>query len=254
MGNKLENVKKLYLDGIKKGQLEAVDLYTGERYTQHSTGVRDGVDGFKEFFEDFLKRTNSRDIQLVRCIEDGNYVFVHAYQNIDNGAAQWITTDMFDTDDNDKIIEHWDTIAPYKEAHETASGHDMVRGDFQVKDLAKTEINKATIRSFLVEIFQNRNYAALDCYINKDSYVQHNPNLKDGVEPLRQFLAQEHFTYDYVFHVMGQGDHVVSLSKANYNGKPFCVFDIFRMEAGQIVEHWDNMEPILEKDVNGGKF
>ena len=52
MGRKLENAKGLYLEGIRDGNArEAVTKYTGERYTQHSTGVRDGVEGFVEFFE-----------------------------------------------------------------------------------------------------------------------------------------------------------------------------------------------------------
>ena len=52
MGKKLENAKALYYEGIRDGNVrEAVTKYTGERYTQHSTGVRDGIEGFVEFFE-----------------------------------------------------------------------------------------------------------------------------------------------------------------------------------------------------------
>jgi predicted SnoaL-like aldol condensation-catalyzing enzyme len=39
-------------------------------------------------------------------------------------------------------------------------------------------------------------------------------------------------------------------------GVPMAVFDIWRLEGGLIVEHWDNMEPIPPCDqwVNRGKF
>lgn len=54
MGQKLENAKALYLEGIRDGNARAaVTKYTGARYTQHSTGVRDGVEGFVEFFEPY---------------------------------------------------------------------------------------------------------------------------------------------------------------------------------------------------------
>ena len=47
---RISNAKGLYLEGIRDGNMvEALDKYTGERYTQHSTGVRDGKDGFIEF-------------------------------------------------------------------------------------------------------------------------------------------------------------------------------------------------------------
>lgn len=256
MSQKLENAKNLYIKGIKEGNIDVVDIYTGSRYTQHSTGVADGPQGFKDFFKDFLERTNNRDIQIIRAIEDGNHVFVHVYQDIDNGTAKWITTDLFDTDANDKIIEHWDVIAAYKDPSETLSGNDMILGDFELKDLDKTEDNKKLIRSFLVDVFQNENHDKLSNYISTEQYINHNPNVENGIGAVKDFLATQNFNYDFVFKVIGQGDHVVSYSKATMNGEALAVFDIFRIKDGKIVEHWDNMEPIPPRSewANTGKF
>ncbi|MGH9896232.1 MAG: nuclear transport factor 2 family protein, partial [bacterium] len=98
MGRKLDNAVGLYLDGIRDGNVrEAVRKYTGERSTQHSTGVRDGAEGFIEFFEPFLERNPDRDIRIVRAFEDGRHVFVQAYQSLNGGQSKWVTTDLFDT-------------------------------------------------------------------------------------------------------------------------------------------------------------
>jgi len=256
MSQKSGNAKNLYLKGIKEGEMEVVKKYSGDRYTQHSTGVADGAQGFIDFFKGFLERTSDRDIRIIRAIEDGNYVFVHVYQDIDKGSAKWITTDMFDTDENDKLVEHWDVISAYKEANETISGNDMVLGKFELKDLDKTEENKALIRSFLVDVFQNGNHDALEKYVSTEKYIQHNPNVPDGIEAVKHFLATQDFNYDFIFKVIGQGDHVVSYSKATLNGTELAVFDVFRIENGKIVEHWDNMEPIPPRKEwkNTGKF
>jgi len=40
-------------------------------------------------------------------------VFLHVYQNLGNGAALWVTGDLFDTDENGKVVEHWDVIQEY---------------------------------------------------------------------------------------------------------------------------------------------
>lgn len=57
MSKKIENAKKLYLEGIRDGKVrEAVTKYTGNRYTQHGTGVADGIEGFLAFFEPFVVR------------------------------------------------------------------------------------------------------------------------------------------------------------------------------------------------------
>jgi len=62
MTAKLDNAIALYMEGIRDGNArQAVETYTGDRYTQHSTGVRDGVEGFVEFFEPFIERNPSRD-------------------------------------------------------------------------------------------------------------------------------------------------------------------------------------------------
>jgi len=104
------------MEGIRDGRVrEAVEAYTGDRYTQHSTGVADGVGGFVAFFEPFVERTPLRDIRIVRSIVDGSFVFVQVYQDLNNGEARWLTTDMFDTDANGKIVEHWDNMEPLPE-------------------------------------------------------------------------------------------------------------------------------------------
>lgn len=256
MSKKLENAKNLYIKGIKEGKVEVIKEYSGERYTQHSTGVADGTQGFIDFFKGFLERTSDRDIRIIRTIEDGNYVFVHVYQDIDKGSAKWITTDMFDTDENDKLVEHWDVISAYKEPNETISGNDMVLGKFEIKDLDKTNENKALVCNFFVDVFQNANHAALEKYISAEKYIQHNPNVPDGIEAVKQFLATQNFSYDFIFKVIGQGDQVVSYSKVTLNNQELAVFDIFRIENGKIVEHWDNMEPIPPREEwkNTGKF
>ena len=67
MSRKVENAIGVYMEGIRDGNpREAVARYTADRYTQHSTGVRDGANGFVEFFEDTVQRSPVRDIQIVR--------------------------------------------------------------------------------------------------------------------------------------------------------------------------------------------
>jgi len=45
-------------------------------------------------------RNPIRDIQVVRAIEDGQFVFVHVYQSLNSGEAKWVTADLFDTDED----------------------------------------------------------------------------------------------------------------------------------------------------------
>lgn len=257
MSKRLENAMNLYLEGIRDGKArEAITKYTGARYTQHSTGVKDGIEGFMEFFEPFIKRNPKRDIQIIRAIEDGQYVFLHVYQSLNNGEAKWVTTDFFDTDENDKIIEHWDVISKY--SPKTPSGHTSIDGPTEITDLGKTEENKQLVRDLIRDVLINENPKNIDNYISSEKYIQHNAEVPDGLEHFRPLaLAPEKpLLYQEVVLLVGQGNFVATLCKAKWEGQPFAQVDIFRIKDGKVVEHWDNAEPVPPEDewANSGKF
>ncbi len=257
---KINNAKNLYLEGIRDGNYrEAVTKYTGDQYRQHSTGVKDGAEGFIEFFESFVQRNPKRDIQIIRGLVEGKYVFLHAYQNINEGEAEWVTTDFFLTDDNDKIIEHWDVIAPY--SAQTKSGHTSVDGSIEIKDLDKTEENKELVKRLIKEgLMKGGNPELLPKYISSTKYIQHNKDVEDGLEHFMQLALDPNRSlfYDEIILMVGEGNFVATLCKAHWleNGKrqDYAQVDLFRVENGLVVEHWDNVEIVPEHSVNSGKF
>ncbi|MEM9516304.1 MAG: nuclear transport factor 2 family protein [Actinomycetota bacterium] len=257
---RLDNARRLYLEGIRDGDARrAVESYTGDRYTQHSTGVRDGVEGFVEFFEPFIERNPSRDIELVRTVVDGRFVFVQAAQNINRGEARWVTTDLFDTDSNAKIIEHWDVI--HELGGSNPGGHTQVDGSTEIRDLHLTEANKAVVRRLLTEAFIVEPTAAFEDFISSDTYINHNPDAPDGLDALIQMdrAARDRgqmLHYPQVHRIIGQGNFVVSFAHQVWNDVDYAAFDIFRLDNGLIVEHWDNVEVVPHPAdlVNSGKF
>ena len=258
MTRKIDNARALYLEGIRDGNARAaVTAYTGDRYTQHSTGVRDGVEGFVEFFEPFIDRNPVRDIQIVRAIEDGRHVFVHAYQSLNDGEAEWVTMDFFDTDGDDRIVEHWDVIAAY--APETPSGHTSVDGPTEVRDHDRTEANKELVRAMITEtLMKGGDPHRIDEFVSAETYIQHNAEVPDGLESFRSLAIADDrpLWYHEIVLLVGQGDFVATLCRASFAGAPYAQADLFRLEDGLIVEHWDAAEAIgpEEEWVNSGKF
>lgn len=255
MGQGLENVRHIYLDGIAGGNArEAVTKYTGHRYTQHSSGVGDGAEGFLAFFEPFVERNPKRDMEIVRIFEDGPWVFCNAYQSLNDGAAQWVTMDMFFTDADGLILEHWDTIAPYMA--ETVSGADMVRGTTEVDASADGAASKALILEYTKQILQQRDHGKLGAFV-ADSLIQHAPTIGGGSAGLSSWLASDDAgSYEMMFQLIGQGDFVVTYGKRYARGKDIAVFDLYRIAGGLIVEHWMNAEEIGPRETwgNSGKF
>lgn len=260
MGQRLENAKRLYLEGIRDGDYaDAINRYAGDRYTQHSTPVKDGRDGFIEFFEDFVGRNPVRDIEVVRGFEDGQFVFLHAVQSLNDGEFRYVTADIFDTDDDGKLIEHWDIIAEM--TTETVSGHSQVDGPTEPVELDTTDANKAVVTGFLNDVLKGGDHDKLTDYISSETYIQHNPLVGDGLEGFGVFVSElaekgMSMTYREIHRVIGSGNFVASLSHVDLGDAEMAVIDLFRVEDGLIVEHWDVMEEILPRDqwVNSGKF
>ncbi|MGH1491683.1 MAG: nuclear transport factor 2 family protein [Acidimicrobiales bacterium] len=260
MGQRLDNAKALYLEAIRDGDYErAINAYAGQRYTQHSTPVKDGKEGFIEFFADFVQRNPIRDIEILRCFEDGPYVFLHVLQTLNNGEYRYVTADIFDTDDDAKLIEHWDIIAEVEE--QTMSGHSSIDGPTDIVDLDKTAQNKAIVTAYTNDILQDGNYDNLSRYVSEQTFIQHNAHTADGISGLETFLsglaeAGNRLNYREVHNVIGSGNFVATLSEVDMTGTAMAVIDLYRLDADRIVEHWDVAEEIEPREtwVNSGKF
>jgi predicted SnoaL-like aldol condensation-catalyzing enzyme len=254
MGQGLEKVLDIYMDGIAGGNARAAVLRnTGHRYTQHSTGVGDGAEGFLAFFEPFVERNPKRDIEVLRIFEDGPWVFCSAYQSLNDGAAQWVTMDMFYTDPDGLILEHWDTIAPY--AKDTKSGEDMVGGARDVDNSVGGAACQALVLEYTKQVLQERGHDKVADFV-ADDVVQHAPTIGKGHEGLQDWLADDAGSYEMLFNIFGQGDFVVTYGKRHAAGKDIAVFDLYRVSGGKIVEHWMNEEEISPRENwgNSGKF
>ena len=257
MGQRKENAIALYLEGIRNGRpKEAIKKYAGAVYRQHSTGVADGPEGFIEFFESFLPRNPKRDIRIVRALEDKPYVFLQVFQSLNGGKTKWVTTDFFDTDESGRLIEHWDVIAAY--ASKTPSGHTSLDGPSDILDLDKTKENKRLIHEFFAQVLFKKNGAEnAGKYISGAGFVRHGPDRPDG---LAAFVALRRSdsrpVYRRIVLLVGQGNFVATLSEISLMGAPAAQVDLFRIDGGKIVEHWENTEPVPPKNEwkNSGKF
>jgi high affinity sulfate transporter 1 len=255
-GDRRDNALALYLLAIRDGHPRAAaSAYTGAHLVQHSTGVRDGADGFVEFFEPFIERNPVRYVRIVRSIEDGRHVFLHVFQSLNHGESEWVTTDFFDTDSDDRVIEHWDVVAPY--TGPTESGRTAIDGPTEISDLDRTDENKATVRKMIKKVLMpGGKPSRVDRYFS-DTYVRHNDELSDGVRSFHDLAAaRDALAYDEIVLLVGEGSFVATLCRVRKGDVAYAQTDIFRLQHGLIVEHWANSEVVLPEEqwVNSGKF
>ena len=243
------------LKGLETGQAPSLGYINPEKYIQHNLAARDGLQGLEEFLAQVPP--NTVKVNIVRIFQDDDHVFAHSEYEFFGPKAGF---DIFRIEDG-KIVEHWDNLQEIPAAP-TANGHSMTDGPTQAEDLELTEQNKALVRRFVEDILVNGKLDGLADYYDGDRYIQHNPQIADGVSGLGQalqFMAEHGVTirYDKIHKVLGEGNFVLVVSEGMYSEQPTSFYDLFRVENGKIAEHWDALEtipPETEWKNQNGKF
>lgn len=119
-----------------------------------------------------------------------------------------------------------------------------------------SETSKAVALGFFRAAFlDGRVDEAFDRYV-ADVYVQHNPQVPDGPRAARAFIEQLVTRYPLavidIKRVIAEDDLVAI--HVHYRTQPddrgMAGVDIFRVENGKVVEHWDVLQPVPAESAN----
>jgi predicted SnoaL-like aldol condensation-catalyzing enzyme len=120
---------------------------------------------------------------------------------------------------------------------------------------AQQEANRQAVLAFYEKGLNQKDADAALAYVG-DRYTQHNPNAQDGPEGFRKFIAflREKFpnSHSEIKRSFVDGDYVILHVNAvrEPGTKGNAIVDIFKLENGKIVEHWDVVQPIPETSAN----
>ena len=115
--------------------------------------------------------------------------------------------------------------------------------------------NKKTVVDFYEKAINQKDFDAASRYLGS-RYIQHNPVAPDGAEGLKGFIGflKSKFpdSKSEIKRVFAEGDYVIlhvhAVREPGTRGR--AIVDIFRLENGKIVEHWDVAQDIPEKAAN----
>ncbi|MBX2845938.1 MAG: nuclear transport factor 2 family protein [Saprospiraceae bacterium] len=242
---------------FKDFDAEAAKTFFSPNYIQHNPGVPTGLEPVLGFLPALKEAGTS--VTTHRVLVDGDYVVLHnQYDNAEAfGAKELVGFDVWRMEDG-KVAEHWDNLTPL--VAETASGRSQVDGPTAITDLEKTEANKTLVSNMMDDVFFGKAPEKITEYISTEQYDQHNPAVKDGLAGLNEALtalaeANNPFIYKKVHKVIGEGNFVLTMSEGEWNQEATAFYDLFRIENGKIVEHWDAIAAIpAEMAHDNGKF
>ncbi len=242
------------LKGIETGDPESVSVISPTQYIQHNPQTHTGRDGLAALFAR-LAKTSPR-VNVVRAFTDGDYVFGHTEYDF---ATRRIGFEVFRFE-GEFAVEHWDNIQPRLGPND--SGHSMVDGPTVATDLHLTESTRALVLDFLEQVRVNSQVSGLEAFVSAEHYVEHSPDGVDGLTALRARIQHDtsgprRVVYRRVHRVLAQGNFALAVSEGSRSGVPTAFYDLYRVDAGKLVEHWDTVEhvaPPEEWKHDNGKF
>ena len=115
--------------------------------------------------------------------------------------------------------------------------------------------NKQAVIEFYGKALNDKDFAAASKYLG-NRYTQHNPTATDGPEGLKAFIQflRDKFpqSHSEIVQAFADGDYVIlhvrSIRTPGTAGR--AIVDIFKLEKGKVVEHWDAVQDIPASSAN----
>jgi len=243
------HARQAMTDIFRKKDPTVVDRYFAESFIQHDPNLADGLAGMKSFAAE-VASSPAADITIYRTLVDGDFVLLHSrYEGVGRYGGPAIAFDLFRFKDG-KIAEHWGGQEP--EASPNLSGRTQVDGPTEVLDREKTEANRTLVRTYRETVMVSLRFDRIEEFIEGAHYAQHASKIGDGIARLRDRIASVAKEGGKLYltprRFVAEGNFVLVLSEGDLPSGPTALYDLFRVENGKIVEHWDVLTPIPPPD------
>ena len=234
----------------------AVDRYFAEDYIQRNPMIPSGSAPIKTFLSKPVDPTAPKrpKNELHRMIGEGDLVATHSTLH-NFGPKPLVAFDVFRIEDG-RIAEHWDNLTPLR-ATPNPAGRSQVDGVVEITDLHRTAANKALVLELLTRMFIGGEKLNIAKFINPAKYLQHNPDAGDGLKGLQALMKANaargvKMRYDKIGIVVAEGNFVLTGASGAFGDQPTAFYDLWRLEEGLIVEHWDIIAPIPTENLPEG--
>jgi predicted SnoaL-like aldol condensation-catalyzing enzyme len=243
------DARQAMIDIFRNKDVTAVDRHFAGRFIQHDPTLADGAAGMRSFAAE-VASAPAADITIYRTLVDGDFVLLHSkYQGVARYDGPVIAFDLFRFEDG-KIVEHWGGQEP--EAPPNLSGRTQADGPTEILDREKTEANRALVRTYRETVMVALRFDRIEEFIEGAHYAQHASKIGDGIARLRERIASVAKEGGQLNlaprRFVAEGNFVLALSEGDLPSGPTALYDLFRIENGKIVEHWDVLTPIPPRD------
>ncbi len=235
------------LQSIQTGDVTAMQDYVNQTtYIQHNLSFPDGIGSVIGAIQSGA--LDGTTVNTIRSFEDKDIVVLHSiYGGTWNGGTPQVAFDVFRFE-NGLAVEHWDNLQNISDPVV-----DAVNGNTQTDGAlignGDPVVNKGIISSFAKEVLVGGSWvtAAPDFFNANGDYIQHSVGTPNGIAWFAPFGdAFQYYDNESPRFIYGAEDFVLIMSQGNaaVGVGDTAFYDLFRLEDGKIIEHWDTQQQI----------
>ncbi|SEO80930.1 nuclear transport factor 2 family protein [Mucilaginibacter sp. OK283] len=235
-----QKVLSFYKLIVGQRKAELIPEFVLENYKQHNPTVpqgRAGITGMINYLKTLPPPPEGAKSPIVRAIQEGDMVVAHL--DIQFMGKRMVVIDLFELE-NGMLAGHWDAIQEIPD--QTGLIITASNGTAEIDAAASAEKSKQVVNAFYQAILHKKMPAEL----LKADYTEHDPAVTNTGKSLDEYLLNDHNREMKIHRVIAEGDFVMVQSQFKRGGKGFVFYEIFRVEADKIAEHWSVEQAVPE--------
>ena len=246
----------------RKAQVEKFMTF----YETGDESAKDAIMEQQSFYEDYpscdvadfrSELVGQCKVEVLRIIGDDKAVFAQTL--LRGREANYVSYDLFVFAEGG-VLQHWygmERLPPTDPEGKFALG-----GDTQVKDLDKTEANKALVSEFAQLLYEDFKHSTLGRFFDNGKLIRHQYPPENNFEA---YMAEQLIPYNptdaleeapaglkvKVLQVIGEGNFVMVAHTISYlfsNPYETLGLELFRVENGKIVEVWSTQQELASEE------
>jgi predicted SnoaL-like aldol condensation-catalyzing enzyme len=221
-------IEELFIDK----DLSAIDRYWADPYSQHNPIAKSGVMTFRSLMSGLVSSAQFK-YELYLALADCDLAVVYGRY-----SQTGTIFDMFRVK-NGKLVEHWDS--------ESSTGAAAASLDGLFVEAASVQEARALFSAFANPL-RSGDFASAEGFLSA-SFVEHGGGTGPGA--FTALLRKDMISYTKVHHIIVDGNFVFALSEGKRGAESHGFYDLFRVEAGKLAEHWSARRKVPASTASG---
>lgn len=264
-------VTRLTNEFFNAGRLDITDQIVAPNYIQHALGIANGREALKVSTAEVRTAFPDLHYTIEQLVSDGEYVAARftitgthraPYMGINatNKSVSVASINIWRIQDG-QLTEHWevtDTLALLTQLGVLPANNPASTSSSRPATLTRAGTpaqSKRLVLDLFMKVFNAHNVNAADV-IFPVNYIQHNPAVSQGLAGFKTYFKELFIAFpDAMWRlddVVAKGDLIFvrntisGTHRGAFGGIPatnkrveFASMDVFRVEDGKLVEHWD---------------